>query len=152
MTLRLSKINFQIKYFKDCFGRRALSGQIFLSVESGWHTPITTLPSKIFILSSERNSLFYIYYQIGELLLSHAGSDELKICDFGLSRRIQFGKHASLDYGMPEFVAPEIASGEGVDVNADMWSVGIITYILLSGHSPFKGIHDRETLTRVREG
>lgn len=86
------------------------------------------------------------------MLLSHAGSDELKLCDFGLSRRIQFNKHASLDYGMPEFVAPEVAGGEGVSFAADLWSLGIITYILLSGHSPFRGVNDRETLTRIREG
>ncbi|XP_026738494.1 obscurin isoform X3 [Trichoplusia ni] len=98
------------------------------------------------------NSVAHLGLTIGELLLSHAGSDELKLCDFGLSRRIQFGKHASLDYGMPEYVAPEVASGEGVSFGADMWSIGIITYILLSGHSPFRGVNDRETLTRIREG
>ncbi|XP_050680436.1 obscurin isoform X3 [Leptidea sinapis] len=88
---------------------------------------------------------------IGELLISHVGSDELKICDFGLSRRVtcQLG---ALHYGMPEFVAPEVARGEGVGLPADLWSVGIITYILLSGHSLFRGANDRETLTRLRDG
>ncbi|XP_068626397.1 obscurin [Battus philenor] len=98
------------------------------------------------------NSIAHLGLTIGELLLSHAGSDELKLCDFGLSRRVLLNKWASLDYGMPEFVAPEVARGEGVAFPADMWSVGIITYILLSGHSPFRGAHDRETLTRVQEG
>uniref|UniRef100_A0A2A4JMB9 Hemolin n=1 Tax=Heliothis virescens TaxID=7102 RepID=A0A2A4JMB9_HELVI len=98
------------------------------------------------------NSVAHLGLTIGELLLSHAGSDSIKLCDFGLSRRIQFNKHASLDYGMPEFVAPEVAAGEGVSFAADMWSIGIITYILLSGHSPFRGVNDRETLTRIREG
>lgn len=93
-----------------------------------------------------------VVVQVGELLLSHAGSDELKICDFGLSRRIQLNKHATLDYGMPEYVAPEVANGEGVSFAADMWSSGIITYILLSGHSPFRGANDVETLNRVKEG
>ncbi|CAB3240106.1 unnamed protein product [Arctia plantaginis] len=98
------------------------------------------------------NSIAHLGLTIGELLLSHAGSDEIKLCDFGLSRRIRFNEHASLDYGMPEFVAPEIARGEGVSFGADMWSIGIITYILLSGHSPFRGMNDRETLTRIQEG
>ncbi|XP_075991750.1 obscurin isoform X3 [Anticarsia gemmatalis] len=98
------------------------------------------------------NSVAHLGLTIGELLLSHAGSDELKLCDFGLSRRIRYNEHASLDYGMPEFVAPEIARGEGVSFGADMWSIGIITYILLSGHSPFRGVNDRETLTRIQEG
>ncbi|XP_061708255.1 obscurin isoform X2 [Cydia pomonella] len=98
------------------------------------------------------NSIAHLGLTIGELLLSHVGSDQLKICDFGLSRKIMFNKLASLDYGFPEYVAPEVASGEGVSYNADMWSVGIITYILLSGHSPFRGINDRETLIRIRDG
>ncbi|XP_049802568.1 obscurin isoform X4 [Schistocerca nitens] len=89
---------------------------------------------------------------VGDLLISHQGGDDLKICDFGLSRRINFGKLASLDYGMPEFVAPEVVNGDGVSTSADMWSVGIITYILLSGISPFRGVNDRETLTRIKEG
>lgn len=90
--------------------------------------------------------------QLNDLLLSHPGGDDLKICDFGLARRIAYGKLAALDYGMPEYVSPEIANGEGVSYPADLWSVGIITYILLSGVSPFKGLNDRETLTRIREG
>ncbi|XP_050346614.1 obscurin isoform X2 [Nymphalis io] len=98
------------------------------------------------------NSVAHLGLTIGELLLSHAGSDLLKICDFGLSRRIQMNKYASLDYGMPEFVSPEVASGEGVSFAADMWSVGVITYVLLSGHSPFRGADDRETLGNVRAG
>nr|CAD7588174.1 unnamed protein product [Timema genevievae] len=89
---------------------------------------------------------------IGDLLIAHPGGDDLKICDFGLSRRLAYGKLASLDYGMPEYVAPEVANGDGVGLPADMWSVGIITYLLLSGISPFKGANDRETLTRVKDG
>jgi serine/threonine protein kinase len=54
--------------------------------------------------------------------------------------------------GMPEFVAPEVVNGDGVGLGADLWSVGVITYLLLSGHSPFRGPNDRETLTRVKEG
>lgn len=53
---------------------------------------------------------------------------------------------------MPEYVAPEVVNGDGVGCAADLWSLGIITYILLSGFSPFKGANDRETLTRIKEG
>ena len=57
----------------------------------------------------------------------------------------------TLMYGMPEFVPPEVVNGEGVEYGMDMWSTGIITYILLSGLSPFRGVNDRETLTRIKE-
>ena len=43
--------------------------------------------------------------------------------------------------GMPEFVAPEVANGQIVSYPADMWSVGVITYLLLSGVSPFRWVH-----------
>lgn len=84
--------------------------------------------------------------------MSHPDSDQLKITDFGLTRRVTLGKLYPLKYGVPEYVSPECANGEGVGLGHDMWSVGIITYILLSGRSPFLGAHDRETLTRIQEG
>lgn len=85
------------------------------------------------------------------MLISYPGSDSLKICDFGLSRRIEETLF-TLDYGQPEYVAPEVVGREGIGLAQDMWSVGIITYILLGGTSPFRGNNDRETLTKVREG
>ncbi|XP_053686874.1 obscurin [Sabethes cyaneus] len=89
---------------------------------------------------------------IKDLLIAHPGSDNLKICDFGLARRIEDDKLYTLDYGMPEFVAPEVINRLGVGLGQDMWSIGIITYILLGGYSPFLGRNDRETLTKVRDG
>lgn len=89
---------------------------------------------------------------IKDLLIGHVGSDDLKICDFGLTRRVHQSNLATLDFGMPEFVAPEVVNREGVGLPHDMWSVGIITYILLGGSSPFRGNNDRETLTRIQEG
>ncbi|XP_046471258.1 obscurin isoform X8 [Neodiprion pinetum] len=98
------------------------------------------------------NNYAHFGLTLGDLLISHPGGDDLKIGDFGLSRRITYGKLMTLAYGMPEYVAPEVANNEGVSYGADMWSLGIITYILLSGNSPFRGINDRETLTRIKEG
>ncbi|XP_043471829.1 obscurin isoform X5 [Leptopilina heterotoma] len=97
------------------------------------------------------NSYAHLGLTLGDLLVSHTGGDDLKIGDFGLSRRIGH-QLMNLHYGMPEYVAPEIINGEGVTYRTDMWSVGIITYILLSGISPFRGLNDRETLTRIKEG
>lgn len=89
---------------------------------------------------------------MGDLLISHPGGDDLKITDFSLTRRIQHGNYYPLLYGMPEYVSPEVVNKNGVGFGQDMWSVGIITYILLSGRSPFRGANDRETLTNIRSG
>lgn len=89
---------------------------------------------------------------IKDLLVGRVGSDDLKICDFGLSRRIHQSNLATLDFGMPEFVSPEVVNRDGVGLPHDMWSLGIITYILLGGNSPFRGETDRDTLSRIQEG
>ncbi|XP_047356867.1 obscurin isoform X7 [Vespa velutina] len=98
------------------------------------------------------NHYAHLGLTLGDLLISHTGGDDLKISDFGLTRRITQTKLMLLSYGMPEYIAPEVTNNEGVDYAADMWSVGIITYILLSGISPFRGVNDRETLTKIRQG
>ncbi|XP_067207809.1 obscurin isoform X2 [Linepithema humile] len=98
------------------------------------------------------NHYAHLGLTLGDLLISHAGGDDLKIGDFGLARRISHTRLMTLAYGMPEYVAPEVTNNEGVSYAADMWSVGIITYILLSGISPFRGANDRETLRKIREG
>ncbi|XP_053986004.1 obscurin isoform X2 [Hylaeus volcanicus] len=98
------------------------------------------------------NHFAHLGLTLGDLLISHTGGDDLKICDFGLSRRISQTRLMTLAYGMPEYVAPEVTNNEGVSFSTDMWSVGIITYILLSGISPFRGFNDKETLMKIREG
>ncbi|XP_076666422.1 obscurin isoform X4 [Andrena cerasifolii] len=98
------------------------------------------------------NHFAHLGLTLGDLLISHTGGDDLKICDFGLSRRISHARLMILAYGMPEYVAPEVTNNEGVTFSTDMWSVGIITFILLSGISPFRGFNDKETLMRIREG
>ncbi|XP_043515960.1 obscurin isoform X5 [Frieseomelitta varia] len=98
------------------------------------------------------NYFAHLGLTLGDLLISHTGGDDLKICDFGLTRKIVSSKLMTLTYGMPEYVAPEVTNNEGVSFGADMWSVGIITYILLSGISPFRGNNDMETILKVRKG
>lgn len=93
-----------------------------------------------------------ILFQIRDLLLGHPGGDRVKVCDFGLARRIRKDLLEPLDFGMPEFVAPEVVNKEGVGYPQDLWALGIITYILLGGSSPFRGANDRETLTNIRDG
>ncbi|XP_016327451.1 myosin light chain kinase, smooth muscle-like [Sinocyclocheilus anshuiensis] len=73
----------------------------------------------------------------------------IKIIDFGLASKLEAGKHLMVLHGTPEFVAPEVVNYEPVDLATDMWSIGVICYILLSGESPFQGNSDAETLALV---
>lgn len=71
-----------------------------------------------------------------DLFLLTAGSDELKVIDFGLSQRFKPNRKAYAMYGNAEFMSPEAASGEAVTTQSDMWSVGIIAYIMSVYYGP----------------
>ncbi|XP_042213474.1 uncharacterized protein LOC121860407 isoform X2 [Homarus americanus] len=82
------------------------------------------------------------------LCLSREGN-RVKICDFGLARRYDPRKKLQVLFGTPEFVAPEVVNFEPISFGTDMWSVGVICYVLLSGLSPFMGHNYVETMTNV---
>ncbi|XP_072258166.1 death-associated protein kinase 2 [Pyxicephalus adspersus] len=73
----------------------------------------------------------------------------IKLIDFGLAHKIEDGVEFKNIFGTPEFVAPEIVNYEPLGLAADMWSIGVITYILLSGASPFLGENKQETLSNI---
>ncbi|CAI4230016.1 unnamed protein product [Auanema sp. JU1783] len=75
--------------------------------------------------------------------------DRLKLADFGQSRRLLRGLITGQIQGTPEFVSPEIVRGYPLTLATDLWSVGTITYVLLTGQSPFHGDNDEETLANV---
>ncbi|KHJ77600.1 kinase domain protein, partial [Oesophagostomum dentatum] len=83
------------------------------------------------------------------ILLKSKDSTDVKLIDFGLARRLDPKKTVKLLFGTPEFCAPEVVNYEPVGLNTDMWTVGVITYVLLSGLSPFLGETDAETLANV---
>jgi len=71
------------------------------------------------------------------LLLKAPDSNEIKIADFGLSKILGPDSMMQTACGTPIYVAPEVLKGEGYDKEVDLWSVGVIMYILLCGFPPF---------------
>ncbi|NWI15089.1 MYLK3 kinase, partial [Crypturellus soui] len=82
------------------------------------------------------------------LCVNHTGN-QIKIIDFGLARRYKPREKLKVNFGTPEFLAPEVVNYDFVSFPTDMWSVGVITYMLLSGLSPFLGENDAETMNYV---
>lgn len=62
---------------------------------------------------------------------------KLKIADFGLSRIIEPEVLMSTVCGTPAYCAPEVLRGQQYTPAVDLWSVGVIAYILLCGYEPF---------------
>ncbi|XP_077316194.1 myosin light chain kinase, smooth muscle-like isoform X3 [Lithobates pipiens] len=77
---------------------------------------------------------------------------KVKIVDFGLAKKLEPGVPLKVLQGTAEFVAPEVIAYEPVGFTTDMWSLGVICYILLCGDSPFQGDNDVETLRNITSG
>lgn len=76
--------------------------------------------------------------------------DCIKLIDFGFAKKIH-NFPLKLNYGTPEYASPEVVCSEVITESTDMWSVGVLTYILLSGISPFYGGSIPETLNLVEK-
>ncbi|KAM3229516.1 hypothetical protein ACQJBY_060394 [Aegilops geniculata] len=73
------------------------------------------------------------------LLVSNNGTSILKIADFGFAKFLQPSGLAETLCGSPLYMAPEVMQAQKYDAKADLWSVGIILYQLVTGSPPFNG-------------
>jgi len=69
---------------------------------------------------------------------------EIKISDFGFSCFFDPKKGLDLVLGSPLYMAPEIIESKVYNEKVDIWSIGIITYMLLTGRTPFPGSNKAE--------
>ncbi|XP_061111827.1 serine/threonine-protein kinase 17A-like [Conger conger] len=85
------------------------------------------------------------------LLTSAAPVGDVKIVDFGLSRVVSGGRELREIMGTPEYVAPEILNYEPISTATDMWSIGVLAYVMLTGASPFLGDDKQETFLNISQ-
>ncbi|XP_043716634.1 calcium-dependent protein kinase 26-like isoform X2 [Telopea speciosissima] len=83
------------------------------------------------------------------LLATKASSSPIKLADFGLATYIKPGQSLYGTVGSPFYIAPEVLTG-GYNQAADVWSAGVILYILLSGMPPFWGKTKSKIFDAVR--
>jgi serine/threonine protein kinase len=73
---------------------------------------------------------------------------DIKLLDFGLSKIIGNDEKCSEPYGTLSFVAPEVLESKPYDKSVDLWSIGIITFLLLCGFLPFDDKHSEKEIAR----
>ncbi|CAH0375498.1 unnamed protein product [Pelagomonas calceolata] len=92
------------------------------------------------------------------LLKSPFNDFDIKLADFGFAKKVE-GKSLDTQCGTPGYVAPEILKGKKYGTAVDMWSCGVIVYILLGGYPPrgaaselFRGDDDATAPAPSRRG
>ncbi|KAK7573368.1 hypothetical protein V9T40_010559 [Parthenolecanium corni] len=76
------------------------------------------------------------------LLSSDSDFPQVKLCDFGFARIIGEKSFRRSVVGTPAYLAPEVLRNKGYNRSLDMWSVGVIIYVSLSGTFPFNEDED----------
>ncbi|XP_055719212.1 calcium/calmodulin-dependent protein kinase type IV-like isoform X1 [Salvelinus fontinalis] len=118
-------------------------GELFERVvEKGFYTERDAADAVIQVLEAvaylHENGVVHRDLKPENLLYATAAPDApLKIADFGLSKVIDDQVTMKTVCGTPGYCAPEILRGSAYGPEVDVWSVGVITYILLCGFEPF---------------
>lgn len=87
------------------------------------------------------------------LLLSDDSENAVvKIADFGLSKIMDAQAVLQTACGTPGYVAPEVLMGHGYHQEVDVWSIGVITYILLVGYPPFYAENNAKLFDKIMAG
>eukprot|EP01126_Amoeba_proteus_P054216 TRINITY_DN6656_c0_g2_i7.p1 TRINITY_DN6656_c0_g2~~TRINITY_DN6656_c0_g2_i7.p1 ORF type:complete len:411 (+),score=85.94 TRINITY_DN6656_c0_g2_i7:276-1508(+) len=78
----------------------------------------------------------------------------IKITDFGLSRVVDEASFMKTMCGTPNYVAPEVltSSKSGYNKAVDLWSLGVILYVMLCGYPPFNETKKTPIFTQIKEG
>ena len=75
--------------------------------------------------------------------------NKIKLCDFGWAKELTL-ENRSTFCGTVEYMAPEIVENENYDYGVDIWSLGILLYELLYGHSPFKANNTKNVILNIK--
>lgn len=91
------------------------------------------------------------------LLLSSKEPDaSIKLADFGFSREVKGSRDCHDMVGTPEYMAPELVALRDKDVGygkpVDIWAMGVVLYILLSGIHPFQMEDEEQMLSNIQSG
>ena len=108
------------------------------------------------------NNIVHRYLKPENLLLENTVSHEdlggkktmkIKIIDFGTAQEFEVGGKKKMEerYGTPYYIAPDVLN-KSYNEKWDIWSLGVILYILLVGYPPFNGSDDKKIIEAVKKG
>jgi len=85
------------------------------------------------------------------LYLDTSADAQIKVGDFGYAQRVKGTGGLNDDCGTLLYAAPEILEGQRYDSSVDMWSIGVIAFLMLSGTPPFYAEQERDIFQKICE-
>lgn len=110
------------------------------------------------IIHSLSTALYYLHsYGIAHrdlkpenvLMVDESEDSDVKIVDFGLSKMVGPNEKCSEPFGTLSYVAPEVLLQQPYDKSVDIWSIGVVAYLLLSGTLPFDDDDEKEIVRQT---
>jgi serine/threonine protein kinase len=105
------------------------------------------------IVHSIATALYYLHsYGIAHrdlkpeniLMIDPTDESDIKIVDFGLAKMVGPNEKCTEPFGTLAYVAPEVLMQQPYDKSVDVWSLGVIAYLLLSGSLPYDDDDEKE--------
>ncbi|XP_023820642.1 striated muscle preferentially expressed protein kinase isoform X4 [Oryzias latipes] len=163
MDLLAELDNERILYFHDAFEKKNI---VILITELCHEELLDRMAKKTTVMELEirksiqqvleglrylhQKSIAHLDIKPENILMASPRCDQIRICDFGNAQKLENLEEHYCKYGTPEYVAPEIVNQTPVSTTTDIWPVGVITYLCLTGVSPFAGENDRATALNIR--
>ncbi|PKU34690.1 serine threonine-protein kinase 17b [Limosa lapponica baueri] len=98
------------------------------------------------------NNIVHLDLKPQNILLSSINPlGDVKIVDFGMSRKLENSSELRQIMGTTEYLAPEILNYDPITTATDMWNIGVISYMLLTQESPFVGADNQETYLNISQ-
>lgn len=86
------------------------------------------------------------------LLCSEENDHDIKFADFGFAKHVKDLQPKEVACGTPGYVAPEVLRSDPYGTEVDIWSMGVICYVLLAGYPPFYDEDQRRLFKKIQEG
>lgn len=113
------------------------------------HLMVQILEGLIFL---HENNIVHLDLKPQNILLTEPfPKGDIKICDLGFACLTNTGEDIRDIIGTPDYVAPEVLDYEPLSIQADMWSLGVLSYVMLTACSPFAGDTQQETFCNISQ-
>ena len=161
---RLSKSNNIVKFFETYETKKHIcivmeyicAGDLlgYIKKRNRLHEPVAKFIFKQIVLALKyihQNNIVHRDIKLDNILIDL--DNNIKICDFGVSKIISKNDIMLEQCGTPAYIAPEILLNKGYEgFSVDVWSAGVVLYAMLSGTVPFKGVNLKELHTSIISG